>query len=103
MAREKQYVFSARTTEEGLRLLNGLRKDRGIGWDDLVLDAVCDRYGLDRSVMAPPKKDRPAEEAENNQQPPAEQIGEERLAEATEEKPAGEAPNRKREKGAKEK
>lgn len=31
MAREKQHVFSARTTEEGLRLLNGLRKERSIG------------------------------------------------------------------------
>ena len=59
MTKQKQYVFSARTTEEGLRLLNGLRKERGIGWDDLVIDAVCDRYGLDRAVMALPKAEVP--------------------------------------------
>ncbi len=34
MAREKQHVFSARTTEEGLRLLSDLRKEKGIGWDE---------------------------------------------------------------------
>jgi hypothetical protein len=61
MMKQKQYVFSARTTEEGLRLLNNIRQERNIGWDDLVIDAVCDHYGLDRAVMAPPKKDKPAE------------------------------------------
>jgi hypothetical protein len=55
MAKEKQYVFSARTTEEGLRRLNELRKERGIGWDELVVDAICAHYGLDRGTMAIPK------------------------------------------------
>ena len=41
MAKQKQHVFSARTTEEGLRQLNDLRKERAIGWDDLIIDAVC--------------------------------------------------------------
>lgn len=54
----KQHVFSARTTEEGLRLLNDIRQDRNIGWDDLIIDAVCAHYGLDRAVMALPKKDK---------------------------------------------
>lgn len=30
MAKAKKYVFSARTIEEGLRLLNGLRKERNM-------------------------------------------------------------------------
>ena len=50
MAREKQHVFSARTTEEGLRLLNGLRQEKKVGWDDLVIDAMCSHYGLDRAA-----------------------------------------------------
>jgi hypothetical protein len=33
-----------------------------MGWDELVIEAVCDRYGLDRAVMALPKKGQPAEE-----------------------------------------
>ena len=59
MAKERHHVFSARTTEEGLRLLNAVREERKIGWDDLVLDAVCDRYGLDSLVMSLPKAYRP--------------------------------------------
>ena len=54
MAKRKQYVFSARTTEERLRLLNGIRRECSVGWDELVIDAMCDRYGLDKSVMALP-------------------------------------------------
>jgi hypothetical protein len=41
MAEEKHYIFSARTTEEGLRQLSGLRSELNAGWDDLVIDAVC--------------------------------------------------------------
>jgi hypothetical protein len=59
MAKERHYVFSARTTGEGLRLLNGIREGRKIGWDDLVIDAVCAHYGLDRLVMALPKAYKP--------------------------------------------
>jgi hypothetical protein len=43
-------VFSARTTEEGLRLLNELKARLGVGWDALVIDAVCAHYGLNRAV-----------------------------------------------------
>ena len=55
MAKEKHHVFSARTTEEGLRRLNEVRKEKGIGWDELVVDAVCAHYGLDRGAMTVPK------------------------------------------------
>ncbi len=68
MAREKQHVFSARTTEEGLRLLNGLRKERSIGWDELVIDAVYDRYGLDRAALALPKTYRPDKKTEEKKE-----------------------------------
>jgi hypothetical protein len=64
MAKEKQHVFSARTTEEGLRLLNGLRKERNVGWDDLVIDAVCAHYGLNKLVMALPKAYKPEKKSE---------------------------------------
>jgi hypothetical protein len=60
MAKQKQHVFSARTTEEGLRLLNDLRKERNIGWDELVVDAVCAHYGLDKGTMALPRKEKTA-------------------------------------------
>ena len=55
----KQYVFSARTTEEGLRLLGELRQERRLSWDELVIEAVCAHYGLDKLKMAVPKPYRP--------------------------------------------
>jgi len=64
MAKEKQHVFSERTTEEGLRLLNQLKAERGIGWDDLVIDAVCAHYGLDKLAMVLPKTYKPEKKAE---------------------------------------
>jgi hypothetical protein len=54
----KRFVFSARTTEAGLRALNQLRQEKEIGWDELVVDAVCAHYGLDRSVLALPRAER---------------------------------------------
>ncbi len=56
MAKEKQYVFSARTTKEGLGFLNELKAKLGVNWDRLVIDAVCAHYGLDRGVMIPTKQ-----------------------------------------------
>jgi len=57
MAREKQFVFSARTTEEGLKAPNEVKARLKVGWDDLVVDAVCEHYGLDLAVIAlPPSK-----------------------------------------------
>ena len=59
MAKQKHHVFSARTTEEGLKALNQLKEEQGIGWDELVIDAVCAHYGLDRGTMMPPKVEKP--------------------------------------------
>ena len=63
MAKEKQHVFSARTTEEGLKKLNELKGELKISWDELVIEAVCSRYGLDKSAMALPNKEKPVKEA----------------------------------------
>jgi hypothetical protein len=98
MAKEKQHVFSARTTEEGLSLLNGVKARLNIGWDELVIDAVCDRYGLDRAMMAPPRKDRPIKEAPPVEQPPVEPVNEERPTDTSEERPP-EEPAKKRKGG----
>ena len=85
MTKQKQYVFSARTTEEGLRRLNELKAERGIGWDDLVINAMCAHYGLDSLVMALPKREKPAKEALTaEQQAPMETTSEDY---PTEEKP----------------
>jgi hypothetical protein len=52
---EKHYVYSARTTDAGLALINKARGDRG--WDEFVNQAVAEHYGLDLNVMAlPPSK-----------------------------------------------
>jgi hypothetical protein len=57
----KHYVFSARTTREGLRQLNDVKRERDLSWDDLVIDAVCAHYGLDRSILALPKAEKSPE------------------------------------------
>jgi len=56
---ERHFVFSARTTEEGLKTLNELKARLGVSWDALVIDAVCAHYGLDKGVMAVPPKPKP--------------------------------------------
>jgi hypothetical protein len=58
MPKGRHYVFSARTTRDGLRQLNDVKRERGVSWDDLVIDAVCAHYGLDRSALALPKADK---------------------------------------------
>jgi hypothetical protein len=63
MPKSRHYVFSARTTRDGLRQLNDVKRERGISWDDLVIDAVCAHYGLDRSVMALPRAEKPEAKA----------------------------------------
>jgi hypothetical protein len=67
MAKQKQHVFSARTTEEGLKRLNELKVGLGISWDSLVIDAVCAHYGLDKAVMALPKIEKPMRESRRKQ------------------------------------
>jgi hypothetical protein len=58
MPKSRHYVFSARTTREGLRQLNDIKREHGVGWDELVIDAVCAHYGLDRSALALPKAEK---------------------------------------------
>lgn len=65
MIKEKQYVFSARMTEEGLKALNELKAKLGVNWDDLVIDAVCAHYGLDRGIMVSPKAEKPQKPAKH--------------------------------------
>lgn len=62
MPKDKQYVYSSRTTEKGLKTLNDLKDRLGVTWDELVTDAVCDKYHLDRAVIAVPKDTRREEE-----------------------------------------
>jgi hypothetical protein len=61
MPRGKQYVFSARTTEEGLRVLNAKKAELGVNWDDLIIYAVNAHYGLD--ILKLPKVERPKKES----------------------------------------
>ncbi len=52
---EKHYVYSARTTEQGLALLNKARGD--MGWDAFVNEAVAGHYELDLAAISlPPSK-----------------------------------------------
>jgi hypothetical protein len=44
MARAKQYLFSARTTEAGLKALNEVKERVNRGWDELVIEAVSEHY-----------------------------------------------------------
>lgn len=71
MPREKQHVFSARTTKEGLKALNGLKARLGVSWDELVIDAVNAHYGVDvpkpPRAERPPKVEKPAKESKEKQ------------------------------------
>jgi hypothetical protein len=104
----KHYVYSARTTRDGLAVLNKTRGDRS--WDSFVNEAVCAHYGLDTLVMSLPKvykaekpqkekkaasKGKHAEEAESNQQPEEGTIE----VMTVQEIPAEEPPKKKRGKG----
>lgn len=91
MAREKQWVFSARTTEEGLKALNEVKSCFNIGWDELVIDAVSAHYNLDKDMMTLSKKEATAKPAKNEaEQPPAEENPQEQPAAAETEQPAEE-------------
>jgi len=61
IVKAKQYVFSARTMDEGLRQLNEAKAKLNVGWDEFVIEAVSACYGLDKAALALPKKDTPAE------------------------------------------
>jgi hypothetical protein len=58
-------VFSARTTEEGLKTLNELKARLCVGWDGLVIDAVSAHYGVD--IPKPPRVERPPKAGEDVQ------------------------------------
>ena len=88
MAKVKYHVFSARTTEDGLKALNQLKEKLGVSWDELVIDAVCGHYGMDKAMMSLPKKEKAAKQEKDGQQVPAEEVGEERPTESGEKKPA---------------
>lgn len=59
MARAKQWVFSARTTEEGLKALGEVKAKLNVGWDELVIEAVSAHFNLDKAMMPRPGKRRP--------------------------------------------
>jgi hypothetical protein len=55
MEDKKHYVYSARTTEKGLALLNRTKGDRS--WDSFVNKAVSEHYGLAlEDISLPPSK-----------------------------------------------
>ena len=55
MPSEKHYVYSARTTEKGLALLNKTKGERS--WDSFLNEAMAAHYKLDLGVIAlPPSK-----------------------------------------------
>ena len=39
----KHFVYSARTTEEGLALLNNAKGE--MGWDSFINEAICRSFG----------------------------------------------------------
>lgn len=45
--KKKHHVFSARTTEEGLKVLNGIRESQGMSWDELIIAAINGHYGVE--------------------------------------------------------
>jgi len=67
MQKEKQHVFSARTTEEGLKKLNDLKRRLGVGWDDLVIDAVNAYHGVE--IPKVPKKERAPRAGKSKKKP----------------------------------
>jgi hypothetical protein len=103
MAREKQYVFSARTTEEGLKALNEVKSCFNIGWDELVIEAVSEHYNLDKAMITLPKKEKPAKPVKDEaEHPPAEEATPEQLVTVEQERPAEEKqPTKKKGKGKK--
>jgi hypothetical protein len=65
----KHFVFSARTTGDGLRMLNELKSKLACSWDDLVIDAVNAHHGVE--VPKVPRKERaPRAEKPKRERPP---------------------------------
>ena len=91
---ENHHVYSARTMEQGLTVLNKARGNRG--WDNFVNEAVAGHYGLNLGVITlPPSRfleeqraKREAREAEKaaKQAKREEKTGTRKAAEKTEKK-----------------
>ena len=97
MSKEKQYVFSARTTEEGLKALNEVKSCFKIGWDELVIDAVSAHYQLDKAMMTLPRKEKPTNEVRPAEQPPTSEPATEQPATVEQEHPTeGKRPSKKK-------
>jgi hypothetical protein len=62
MPETKHFVYSARTTEQGLALLNKAKGEGG--WDGFINEAVCEHYGLDPAAVNPPPSKYLAEREE---------------------------------------
>lgn len=59
----KYFVYSARTTEAGLALLNKTKDELNLGWDKFISQAVAEKYGLNIEDIALPVSDAMAERA----------------------------------------
>jgi len=57
-------VVSARVSEAGLRRLNELKMQLGVGWDSLILDAVSEKHGVPVEELALPKAEMKAGSSE---------------------------------------
>jgi hypothetical protein len=101
MARKKQYVFSARTTEQGLKALGEVKAKLGLNWDELVIEAVSAHYNIDKAMMTLPKKEAPAQQ-ESPVETPTEATTPEQPAATEQETPSEEKrPAKKQKKGGK--
>ncbi len=69
---DKHYVYSARTTRDGLAILNKARGGRG--WDGFVNEAVCAHYNLDPAAINPPPSKFLAEREEKRKAREAEKA-----------------------------
>jgi hypothetical protein len=93
MGDKKFYVYRARTTLEGLKQLNELKAKLNINWDKLINDAVCEKHGLDPTVINMPQSEflqkREAKKAQKKafSMPPAENKPQETSAEEQKEEP----------------
>jgi hypothetical protein len=52
-----------------LRALNELKGRLKMNWDEMVIDAVCALYSLDKAVMALPKKEKAPEQTQTQERP----------------------------------
>lgn len=97
MADKKFYVYSARTTAEGLKLLNATKDKLVIGWDKFINDAVAEKYGLKLETIALPpsefeEKRKAAKAAKEAEKAAKAKAKEEAKAKKAAEKAAAKAP-----------